>query len=167
MAESSASNKIDPKRVDRIKRLQEDLNILSGGKAVFRTSPSCPADVQEAHLEDIRAFESVGTGISLFEGLQTHGLDLPQPNQLDESQSRQKTKEILHALADLKIFLVGFKKMNGCEFYRTLWHQTLWEGCYVKKRHPGSITVIDVSHKMNRAEIQRDLDTLIARGVVH
>lgn len=167
MVESSTSDKIDPKRTDRIKKLQEDLNDRSGGDAVFRTSASCPADIQEAHLEDIRAFESVGTGISLFEGLQTHGMDLPRPKQLNELQSRQKAMEVLQALADLKIFLVGFNRMSGCEFYRTLWHQTLWEGCYVKKRHPGSITVIDVSHKMNRLEIQRALDILIAKGAVH
>lgn len=167
MAESRASNKTDPKQADRIKKLQKDLNDLCGGKAVFRTSPSCPADVQEAYLEDIRAFESVGTGISLFDGLQMHGIELPRPEQLDELQSRSKAMEVLHALADLKIFLVGFNKMNGREFYRILWRQTLWEGCYVKRRHPDSMTVIDVSHKMSRSEIERYLNTLMAKGTVH
>jgi hypothetical protein len=167
MSESRESNKTDSKRTDRIKKLQEDLNDLCGGRAVFQTSPAFPAEVQEEDLEDILAFESVGKGISLFEGLQMHGLDLPQPEKLGELQSRRKAMDVLHALADLKIFLVGFDKMNGRELYRTLWHQTLWEGCYVKKRHPGSVTVIDVSHKMSPSEIQRYIDTLIAKCTVH
>jgi hypothetical protein len=167
MSESREPDKTNLKQAGRIKKLQQDLSDLCGGMAIFKKSPALPAEVQESDLEDILAFESVGKGTSLFEGLQAHGLDLPQPEKLDERQSRRKAMEVLHALADLKIFLVGFDKMNGRELYRTLWHQTLWEGCYVKKRNPGSVTVIDVSHKMNPSEIQRYLDTLISRHTVH
>ena len=167
MAGPGISNKIDPKQADRIRKLQEDLNSLCGGEAVFKTSPALPADIQEASLEDILAFESVGTGISLFEGLQRHGMDLPPPEKLDELQSRRKALEVLNALADLQIFLVGFDQLSGRKLYRRLWSQTLWEGCYVKKRHPGAITIIDVSHKMSGSEIQQYLDNLMKQSAVH
>ena len=167
MAGSGIFNRVDPEQAGRIKKLQEDLNNLCGGDAIFKTSSACPADVQEAGLEDILAFESIGSGISLFEGLQRHGLDLPSPEKLDELQSQRKVMEVLNALADLRIFLIGFDEMNGREFYRTLWNQTLWEGCYVKKRHPGAITLIDVSHKMMQSEIQQYLANLIKETVVH
>jgi hypothetical protein len=36
-----------------------------------------------------------------------HGISLPPPEQLDEIQSIQKAKEVLEALVDLRIFLVG------------------------------------------------------------
>jgi hypothetical protein len=167
MAGSGIFDGTDPEQADRIRKLQEDLNDLCGREAVFRMSPACPADVQESDLEDILAFESVGKGISLFEGLQMHGMDLPHPAKLDELQSQQKTMEVMKALADLRIFLIGFDKMSGIELYHRLWSQTLWEGCYVKKRHPGAITLIDVSHKMKRSEIRRYLDRLMKQAAVH
>ena len=167
MAGSGINKRIDPEQAARIRKLQEDLNRLSDGEAVFRTSPACPSDVQEADLEDILAFESVGKGISLFEGLQMHGVDLPSPEKLDELQSQRKVMEVLNALADLRIFLIGFDGMSGREFYRTLWDQTLWEGCYVRKRHPGAITLIDVSHRMMRSEIEQYLDNLMKETAVH
>ena len=138
--------KTDPEQADRIKRLQENLKNICG-RVFFGNSPDLPADVQEKDLEDVLAFEAVGKGISLFEGLQNHGIDLPHPEKLDEKQSRRKAREVLNALADLRIFLAGMDGMSGCRLYRTLWEQTLWEGCYVKKRNPDAVTVIDVSRK--------------------
>jgi len=138
--------KTDPEQADRIKRLQENLKNICG-RVFFGNSPDLPADVQEKDLEDVLAFEAVGKGISLFEGLQNHGVDLPHPEKLDEKQSRRKAREVLNALADLRIFLAGMDGMSGCRLYRTLWEQTLWEGCYVKKRNPDAVTVIDVSRK--------------------
>ena len=167
MAGSGIFNRVDPQQAERIQKLKEELNDFAGGGAEFKTSPTCPADVQESELEDILAFESVGKGISMFEGLQMHGMDLPPPGKLDEIESRRKALEVLHALADIRIFIIGFEKMSGRELYRTLWHQTLWEGCYVTKRHPRAITLIDVSRKMKRSEIQRYLDKLMQESVVH
>ena len=167
MAGSGIFKRVDPKQAERIKKLQENLNELAGGEAVFKASAAIPADVQETDLEDILAFESVWKGISMFEGLQMHGLDLPPPEKLNEFQSRRKVLEVMNALAELRIFLIGFNGMNGRESYRTLWHQTLWEGCYVKKRLPGAVTIIDVSRKMKRSEIQRYLDKMMEKSTVH
>lgn len=167
MTESKASGRTDPAQTGRIKKLQEALNDLCGGRAIFRPSPNLPDKVQETNLEDILAFESVGKGISMFEGLQRQGMELTRPDQLDEMQSRRKAMEVLQALAELRIFIVGFDGMNGRELYRTLWHKTLWEGCYVKKRHPGAVTLIDVSHRMKRSEMQQYLDRLVRQSTVH
>jgi hypothetical protein len=92
---------------------------------------------------------------------------LPPPEKLNEIQSRRKVMEVLQALAELQIFLVGFDGMSSREFYRTLWEQTLWEGCYVRKRLPGAITLIDVSHKMLRSEMLQFLDALMKGSAVH
>ncbi|MBZ5495756.1 MAG: hypothetical protein LAP85_05090 [Acidobacteriia bacterium] len=79
-------------------------------------------------MEDILAFESVGSGTSLFEGLQERGLDLPLPEKLDEQQSAEKATEVLHALACLRVYLIGFENMTAREFYSTLWNQNTQEG---------------------------------------
>ena len=141
------------RRVDRATQLEEELKRLKDGDALFWTSDNCPAELQESNLEDIRAFESVESGTSLFDGLMEHGIDLPHPDKLDERQSAKKIEQVLLALADLQIVLIGFENMSARQFYRTLWNQTLWEGCYIKKRTPGALTIIDVSHSIPRSEI--------------
>jgi hypothetical protein len=152
---------------DRAAKLEEDLKILKDGDAVFWTSHDCPADLRESNLEDILAFESVESGTSLFDGLQEHGIDLPHPEKLDEQQSAGKITEVLLALEELQVFLIGFEGMSARQFYWTLWNQTLWEGCYVKKRNPGALTIIDVSHSIPRSEILRILEESVKAGSVH
>jgi hypothetical protein len=157
----------DQKRAKRADELEENLNRLASGDAVFWTSGNCPAEIRESNLEDILAFESVGSGTSLFEGLQEHGVELPPPEKLDELQSSEKVTEVLRALACLRVFLIGFEDMTAREFYSTLWNQTLWEGCYVEKRNPGALTVIDVSRGLSRSDFLRFLEDLQKSGSVH
>lgn len=154
-------------QAERIAMLQDELSLLSGSDSLCELPPDCPSDMVEAGLKDIIAFESVDSGISLFEGLQRNGVDLPRPEELNEKRSRRKVMEILKALVELGVFLVGFEEMNGRKLYATLWHQTLWEGCYVKRRHPGSVTLIDVSRRMPKSEMRQILKDLVATGTVH
>ncbi len=167
MSRPHIADETDPKQAGRIKKLRDKLSALADGDEIFKTSPECPPDVLESSLEDILAFESVGSGTSLFEGLQANGVDLPRPDKLNEMQSAKKVMEVLKALADLQIFLIGFDEMSAREVYSTLYSQTLWEGCYVKKRHPGALTIIDVSHRLSRTEVQQYLDDLMKAGRVH
>ncbi len=145
-------------RNDRVRQLEEELNRLMDGETFFWTSNDCPPEVEESNLEDILAFESVGTGTSLFDGLQEHGLDLPHPDKLDDAQCEEKTGQVMRALEELRIVLIGFQGMSAREFYSTLWNQTLWEGCYVKKRNRGAMTIIDVSHSIPRSEMLQWLE---------
>lgn len=152
---------------DRASELEEELKSLADGDAVFWTSGNCPAEIRQSNLEDILAFESVGSGTSLFEGLQEHGLELPPPEKLDERQSAEKVTEVLQALAGLRIFLIGFEDMTARQFYATLWNQTLWEACYVEKRNPGALTVIDISHRLSRSDILAFLEDLKRSSSIH
>lgn len=154
-------------RTARAGELEETLQRLADGDAVFWTSENCPPDIWESNLEDILVFESVGEGTSLFQGLQEHGMDLPPPEKLDDQQSAEKAMEVLHALARLRVFLIGFEHMTAREFYATLWSQILWEGCYVEKRHPGALTIIDVSHGTSRPDILRFLEDLKKSASIH
>ncbi|MBN1569010.1 MAG: hypothetical protein JXA73_14265 [Acidobacteria bacterium] len=167
MAGTVTGKRNNPEQADRIKKLQEDINNLCGDQAIFGASPDLPADTQETDLEDIRAFEAVGKGISLFEGLQQHGIDLPHPDKLNEMQSRKKVLEILNSLSDLRIFLIGIEEMSGRKLYRLLWEQTLWEGCYVRKRNPNAVTLIDVSRKAAQSKMRQFLDGIMKKESVH
>jgi len=155
------------RETDRASRLEDELRQLVDGDAVFWTSRDCPDDFRETNLEDILAFESVGSGKSLFDGLQENGIDLPHPDKLDEQQSADKICQVMAALQDLQIFLIGFEDMSPREFYRTLWSQTLWEGCYVKKRHPEALTIMDVSHSIPRSQILKVLEEAAKASSIH
>lgn len=146
--------------LSRIHELEEELRHLTDGDAVFWSASHCPPEIHRAGLEDVLAFESVESGVSLFEGLQDHGIDLPRPETLDAPQSVEKIRQILVALAELQVYLIGFEHMSPRQFYWTLWNETLWEGCYVQKRFPGSSTIMDVSHSIPRSEILKHLDAL-------
>jgi hypothetical protein len=147
------------------KELEDRLKELSDGE--FESSCDLPPEVRNVHLEDILAFESVSTGTSLFQGLEAHGVSLPRPDTLDDPQCAEKAREVLSALARLRVFLVGFDRMSPREFYSTLWNETLWEGCYVEKRLPGAVTLIDVSHSMSRADWRRFTEELKKSQSVH
>lgn len=166
MARTFTDRRRSAEQAGRISRLQEDIKEVCG-QVLFGASPALPADVQEADLEDVLAFESVGKGVSLFEGLRKHGLDLPHPDKLNEKQSRRKSIEVLNALADLRIFLTGIEGMSGGKLYRTLWEQTLWEGCYVRKRNPAAITMIDVSRSAMRSKTGQLLDGIFNKAAIH
>lgn len=150
-----------------IHELEEELRRLSDGNIAFRTVNGCPAELRRAGLEDALAFEAIESGISLFDGLQAHGIDLPRPEALDESKSAEKIDEIMFALLELHILLIGFEGMSARKFYRTLWNETLWEGCYVPKKYPGSVTIIDVSHSIPKSEILQQLDEMMRENSIH
>jgi hypothetical protein len=141
-------------KVDRITRLEEKLGQVVDRDCYSEWSPDCPAELRESHLQDILAFESIQSGPSLFQGLQERGLELPHPKELNERQSAEKVGEILMALIHIQVFVVGLDQMTPGEAYSKLWHETLWEGCYVEKRTPGAITLVDASHKLSRSDVK-------------
>ncbi len=155
------------RQLDRCAELEKELRRLNDGDVLFGTAPNCPPELREAYLEDILAFESVESGTSLFDGLQQHGIDLPHPETLDEEQSASKIEQVVSALMDLQIMLVGYEHLSARQFYWTLWNRTLWECCYVRKKTPGAITVIDVSHSIPKSEIMAILEEAIKASSVH
>jgi hypothetical protein len=167
-ARSSAQEAMsDPSLSARAAELEDQLTRLADGDAAFWASPNLPDSIRISHLEDILAFESVGSATSLFRGLQEHGVDLPPPDRLNEGQSARKAMEVMRALARLRVYLVGFECMTPREFYFTLYNQTLWEGCYVEKQTPGLVTIIDVSHSLSRQDWLRFLGHFRERSSVH
>lgn len=155
------------RRLQRCAELQDELKRLKEGDAYFEAAPNCPPELRESHLKDILAFESVESGTSLFDGLQEHGIDLPHPETLDEERSASKVEQVVGALLDLQIILVGYEHMSARQFYWTLWNQTLWEGCYVRRKTKESFTVIDVSHSIPKSDIMAILEEAIKAGSVH
>jgi hypothetical protein len=152
---------------DRVKQLEADLERMANGDASFWHRDGCPTETRESHLEDVLAFESIASGPSMFEGLQANGVDLPHPRKLNQRQSARKVIEILNALAKIQVFVTGFEDWSPKQTYSKFWHETLWEGCYVEKKTPGAVTVMDASHEMTRGDLERFLGDLVGSQQVH
>jgi len=157
----------DQQNAPSVEEMEEQLKLMADGDFECWTSKDSPEDIRKSNMQDILDFESVGTGTSLFQGLQEHGIDLPRPETLNEKQSAAKVIEIVQALACLRIFLIGFEHMTPREAYATIWNETLWEGCYFEKRNPEACTLIDVSHCLPREDVLRFLKELAGSDSVH
>lgn len=73
----------------------------------------------------------------------------------------------MQTLARIGVFLVGWEGMTARQLYSTLWGETLWEGCYVEKRNPGALTLIDIPHKLSPTDIRQYLEELQTTGTIH
>jgi hypothetical protein len=154
-------------RSDRIRELEEDLSRRAGGDVSFWNRGDCPSDLRESHLEDVRAFESLSSGPSLFQGLEANGVNLPPPEKLNQRQCAKKVLEILKALARVQVVIIGFEHWSPKQAYAKFWEETLWEGCYVEKKTPGGITVIDASHSLSRSDFERSIKQLMGPQFVN
>jgi hypothetical protein len=161
-------NRLAARGTDRIERLESALRDLSDGEFVSSHGPGTSVEEREAYLQNVLAFESVNEGISLFQGLQKHGLELPRPETLTDRECAEKSMEIAQALmVRQRVFLIGFQHMSPRELYTTLWNETLWEGCYLEGRDPAFVTAIDVSHQMSRSEVMACMRELQRAATVH
>ena len=154
-------------RSDRVKQLEAELNRMADGDTSFWNREDCPSELRESHLEDVRAFESLSAGPSLFQGLEANGVDLPPPEKLNERQCAKKVLEILQALARIQVVIIGFEHWSPKQAYARFWEETLWEGCYVEKKTPGGITVIDASHSLTRSDFERSIRELMGPQFVN
>ncbi len=159
--------KADREARTRVREIERELVRMSDGDYASWSSPDFPVADRQAYLEDILAFESIGSGPSLFEGLEEHGVRLPRPEDLDEEKTLKKLREIFFALSKIGVILNGYDDLSPKEFYSKLWHETLWEGCYIKRKNRASITFIDVSHGRWRSKVLRFLKERCKIGRVH
>ncbi len=141
---------------EELRRLEQQAQAVEG--------PDPELELRMAHLQDIIAFESVEVGPTLFEGLRERGLALDPPELLTDAQCAERSIEITNALAEVGVFLFGHDLMGPREFYSTLWHETLHEGCYLKQRRSSaSVVVIDVSRRVPREVMASFLEFLQGR----
>ena len=143
--------KVDGSKKNRAGEMEEESRKLEDGDAVFWASEDCPADLREFNLEDILAFESVGSGDSPFEEVRQHGMRLPNPEDLDWQQGAAKADGITLALADLQILLVGLEGMSARQFYWTLWRISLWERHTIKTPNRNAMDAASLLRRNQKA----------------
>src|SRR5688572_1454410 len=117
----------DIDRQIRINELKERARELAGGEADFgHVSPDLPPEIEEQFWERVVAFETADV-TSASEQLQGIGIDLPEAEELDDSQIAEKLREIIGGLASLNVYLLHTDHLSDRELYETLVDEVLQE----------------------------------------
>jgi hypothetical protein len=83
-------------------------------------SPDCPPEVAEQFWRRVRAMEQDDDTV-LFDRLDSSGIALPAPDDLDESRLTAKLWEIIGALAALGVYLHSTDHLSDRQLYSHLW----------------------------------------------
>jgi hypothetical protein len=132
MGKRANSSKDDPlnshsvDRETRINELKRQLRQIAGGEVTFGHMPDVDPALEEAFLEHVLEFESQ-VGVRPFEALVRDGFELPPPGKLGDEAVTAKLWELIHALAERRLFLERTDHLSDRELYAWLWSKVLRE----------------------------------------
>ncbi len=108
----------------RIRELKKQLEEIAGGPVPMGFSEHCPLAVQERFLEHVVRYEQTAP-VVLIDELSRQGMDLPEPDRLDDAQLHVKLWEVLQRLALLGAYLRNTNHLSDRELYGRLWYEVL------------------------------------------
>ncbi len=108
----------------RINELQAQVEAL--GMSEGFVNQDTPPEIEEAFLCNVIAYESAPVSTH-FEQLETAGVKLPAPEELDDAALHAKLWEVFDALAKLAVFIEHTNHFSDRELYAHLWHDSLRE----------------------------------------
>jgi hypothetical protein len=126
MSKKTVSTKEDTERQEHILDLQRQTKELADDELSFFESEDMPTELQEQFWERVVAFEEA-EWVTSFDQLVQGGMELPAPEELDDSQLSAKLWETIRGLAMLRTFLYNTDHLSDRELYEELWHEVLRE----------------------------------------
>lgn len=108
----------------RLAFLREKLKDL--GEIAHYNSPESDPESQLAFLEHIYVLESQPT-LTHAHQLISNGVTLPAPDDLDDKFLHEKLWEVIHKLAELRVFLSNTNHLDDRALYTLLWKDLLNE----------------------------------------
>lgn len=130
----------DDDQETRIAKLREELEKLGGSTT---TLESMPADMEEEFLRHVLEYETAEP-ISLSSLLENSGLDIPAPDQLDNTALAVKLKEVIDRMATLGAYLLHTNHLSDRELYKYLYHDALREEAVFFPENPSYAYMIDL-----------------------
>lgn len=116
----------DSDQQEHIRDLQRRAEEFVGGELSFFESEEMSTELREQFWERVMAFEET-EWITSFDMLVQGGMELPAPEELDDTQLSAKLWEVIRGLAMLRMFLYSTDHLSDRELYEELWHQVLRE----------------------------------------
>lgn len=125
----------------RIAKLREQLEKIGGSTT---TLESMPADMEEEFLRHVLEYETAEP-ISLFRLLENAGLEIPAPDQLDETSLAAKLQDIIQRMATLGAYLLHTNHLTDRALYEYLYHDGLREEAVLFPENPSYAYMIDLT----------------------
>jgi hypothetical protein len=130
-------------RAEQIDILKQRLSEASGGHMVSWESESLPDEEREKFWHRVAAFEE-GPFTTDFERLTSAGVELPEPESLDDAAVTAKLSEVIDRLARMSIFVSHTDHLNDRELYSHLWNSSLREEVPESSGNDGGVTCVDL-----------------------
>ena len=128
---------------DLIERLKLQAAAAAGGRMVAGESCELTPDVQKQFWQNVVDFETEGS-TDLTRELKAIGVELPQPDDLDDQAVHEALWCIIDGLASLRVFLDQTDHLSDRELYIQLLRELLPEEMPALETDGGSAWHIDV-----------------------
>lgn len=130
-------------REARIIEVKHALQQMAGGSMTAWESGDLPAEQRDQFWRNVLAFET-GPFTTDFERLVRAGVELPEPDSMDDATVTAKLWEIVGALAGLRVFVSQTDHLTDRELYSHLWNETLRHEIPLMDPDPGSAWHVDL-----------------------
>jgi len=114
----------DAEKEDRINALKQQAEQAAGGTVTPWESDTLSPDARERFWRHVIDYETAPVGTD-FQQLTEVGIELPQPDTMDDAQVTPKLWEVIQGLAKLRVFLNATDHLSDRELYARLWHIVL------------------------------------------
>ncbi|HTG17237.1 MAG TPA: hypothetical protein VK747_18440, partial [Blastocatellia bacterium] len=116
----------DSERKKRIDDLTRQADELAGGEMTSWKSDDLSPDIEEDFLQGVVAYESA-PWTTHYQQLAEAGVELPDPETMDDEKLTAKLWEVIEALARMRVFLESTNHLSDRELYTELWSEVLRE----------------------------------------
>ncbi|MGR9013416.1 MAG: hypothetical protein ACU83U_07210 [Gammaproteobacteria bacterium] len=126
MSKKTVKTNKDAEHLEHIRDLQRRAEAFVGGELSSFESENMSTELQEQFMMHVAAFEGA-EWVTSFDQLVQSGIELPAPDELNDSQLSAKLWEVIRGLAMLRTFLYSTDHLSDRELYEKLWYEVLRE----------------------------------------